>query len=141
MSANRFLVESFNRPWNATPFPGVSNKVLRIFEDGSGVIELVQIAKGAALPPHRHLVRQSAYFISGVGQALDGSIMNAGTYGEVPPGERHGTRAVEEVVLLNIFNGMVTWFLDDGDVVLPRGDGTFANLGQVTAFGTKSLPW
>src|SRR5262245_57934145 len=114
MSTNRFLKESQNHPWVATPFPGVSHKVLRVHEDATGVIELVQISKGAALPPHRHLVMQSAFFISGDAQALDGTIIHPGTYAEVPPGERHGTKAIDDVVLLNMFNGNVTWLLDDG---------------------------
>jgi quercetin dioxygenase-like cupin family protein len=139
MSSNRFLKESHHLPWVDTPFAGVSHKVLRIRENASGVIELTRIAKGAALPPHRHLVTQSAYFLSGVGKALDGTILNAGSYAEVPAGERHGTSAIEEVILLNMFSGMVSWLLDNGDVFLLRDNGTFASLGRVTEFGTKGI--
>jgi quercetin dioxygenase-like cupin family protein len=139
MSKNRFLSESHNMPWKETPFPGVTDKVLRIREDSTGVVELVRIAKGAALPAHRHLVTQSAFFLSGVAESLDGQIINAGSYAEVPPGERHGTKAIEEVVLLNMFNGAVTWFLDDGNVFLLKNDGNFAKLGKVQEFGTKHL--
>ncbi len=139
MSSNRFLSESHNLPWNETPFPGVTDKVLRIREDATGVVELVRIAKGAALPAHRHLVTQSAFFLSGVAESLDGKIIKAGSYAEVPPGERHGTKAIEEVVLLNMFNGAVTWFLDDGDVFMLRNDGNFVKLGKVHGFGTKHL--
>ncbi len=140
MSSNRFLAESHKLAWEATPFAGVTHKVLRVHDDATGVIELVRIAKNHALPPHRHLVMQAAYFMSGVAKAIDGSIINAGTYAEVPPGERHGTTAVEEVILLNMFNGNVSWFLDDGEVVLLKNDGTFATLGHVTPFAKAALP-
>jgi len=140
VSSNRFLAESHNLAWKATPFQGVHNKVLRIHDDATGVIELVRIEKNQSLPPHRHMVTQSAYFLSGVAKALDGSIINAGTYAEVPPGERHGTTALEEVILLNMFNGNVSWFLDDGEVIMLKNDGTFATLGHVTPFATKGLP-
>jgi quercetin dioxygenase-like cupin family protein len=141
MSSNRFLAESHDLPWAETPFKGVSHKVLRFHEDATGVIELTRIEKGAALPPHRHLVTQAAFFISGVGQALDGATIKAGTYAEVPAGERHGTKAIEEVVLLNFFNGMVTWLLDDGETFLLKSDGSFGRLGRISeGFGTRGLP-
>jgi quercetin dioxygenase-like cupin family protein len=134
------LTDSKSLPWIESPFPGVSLKVLRVGEDASQVVDLTRIAKGAALPPHRHLVAQRAYFLSGVGQTLDGTTLEAGSYGEVPPGVRHGTKAIEEVVLLNFFDGMVSWFLDDGDVFVLRDNGTFATLGKVARLGTKNLP-
>ena len=135
-----YLTNLRSSPWINSPFPGVSNKFLRIGENASQVVDLTRIKKGAALPPHRHLVAQRAYFLSGVGESLDGTRIEAGSYGEVPPGVRHGTKAIEEVVILNFFDGMVSWFLDDGDVFVLRGDGTFASLGKVADLGTKTLP-
>jgi quercetin dioxygenase-like cupin family protein len=140
MSKLRFLAYSHRLPWNATPFAGVSHKVLRIGEGASGAIDLTRIEKGAALPPHRHLVMQRAFFVSGIGEALDGTKLEAGSYAEVPPGDRHGTRAIEEVVILNFFDGRVSWILDDGEVFLLKGDGTYATLGKVAALGNHGLP-
>jgi len=59
---------------------------------------------------------QRAYFLSGLGEALDGTVIQPGSYAELPAGARHGTRAIEETVILNVFEGIVSWFLDDGDV-------------------------
>jgi hypothetical protein len=84
---------------------------------------------------------QRAFVLSGHGQALDGTRLPQGTYAEVPAGERHGTRAIEEeVIMLNFFDGRVSWILDDGDVFLLKGDGTLAAMGKLAGLGTSGLP-
>jgi quercetin dioxygenase-like cupin family protein len=139
-----FLADSESLPWNETPFPGISEKILKISDkvgDGAfGVIDLTRISEGSRLPPHRHLVAQQSYFLEGLGEALDGTMIKAGSYAEVPPGVRHGTKAVEgDVVILNFFDGMVSWVLDDGNVFALRGDGSFATLGKMNPLGDKDL--
>jgi mannose-6-phosphate isomerase-like protein (cupin superfamily) len=139
-----FLADSEGLPWNETPFPGISEKILKIGDDvgnrALGVIDLTRITEGYSLPPHRHLVAQQSYFLEGLGQALDGTMIKAGSYAEVPPGVRHGTKAVEgDVVILNFFDGMVTWVLDDGNVFALRSDGSFAALGKMEPLGNKDL--
>lgn len=133
------LAESQDMPWVRSPFPGISHKILRIGGVAERVVELTRIEKGAALPPHRHLIMQHTYFLSGIGQALDGKTLEPGSYAEVPPGVRHGTKAIEEAVLLNFWESTVNWFLDDGSVFVLRSDGTFADLGKVSPFGAHSL--
>jgi anti-sigma factor ChrR (cupin superfamily) len=78
----RNVLDSKSLPWIESPFPGVSLKVLRVGEDASQVVDLTRITKGAALPPHRHLLAQRAYFLSGIGQTVDGITLEAGSYGE-----------------------------------------------------------
>jgi quercetin dioxygenase-like cupin family protein len=133
------LTNSNALSWIKSPFPGVSHKFLRIGDSESGSIDLTLIEKGAALPPHRHLVLQRAYFLSGRGQALDGTVLEAGSYAEVPAGARHGTMAIEETVILNVFEGIVSWLLDDGAVFLLKQDGTFDDLGKVAHLGGSGL--
>src|SRR5271166_6765940 len=99
MTMTFLLNDSSSLPWKDSPFPGISHKFLKIGEEAC--VDLTRIAAGAALPPHRHLVRQRSFFVAGVGQALDGTPLPTGSYAEVPPGARHGTRADEEVVILN----------------------------------------
>jgi quercetin dioxygenase-like cupin family protein len=138
--ARFYLADSDSREWAETPFPGVHEKILRMGEGGLGVIDLTRITEGAGLPPHRHLVAQQSYFLEGLGQALDGTMIKAGSYAEVPPGVRHGTRAIEgDVVILNFFDGLVTWVLDEGDMFALRSDGSFANLGKMAPLGDKNL--
>lgn len=140
MRDSRFhLADSERIPWSESPFDGVSHKFLKIGEGPSGVIDLTRIAEGAALPPHRHMGAQHSYFLTGLGEALDGTMIKAGSYAEVPAGVRHGTKAIEEVNVLNFFDGMVAWFLDDGDVFALRDDGSFAALGKVDRLGNDSL--
>jgi quercetin dioxygenase-like cupin family protein len=133
------LTESQGMPWLPSPFRGISHKFLRIGGDAERVVELTRIEKGAALPPHRHVIMQHTYFLSGRGEALDGKALEPGSYAEVPPGARHGTKAIEEVVLLNFWESAVSWFLDDGSVFVLRSDGSFADLGKVASFDAQSL--
>ncbi len=135
------LNNSQNVPWTKSRFLGVSHKFLKLTEDAPQVVDLTLIEKGSSLPPHRHLVMQRSYIVSGTGEALDGTRLEAGSYAEVPPGVRHGTTALDDdVVILNFWESMVTWFLDDGDVVVLQRDGSLASLGKVAAFGDKALP-
>lgn len=133
------LADSHSLPWRNSPFPGVSHKFLRIRDSDLGVVDLTRIEKGAALPPHRHLVMQRAYFLSGLGEALDGTQIYPGSYAEVPAGARHGTKAIEETVILNVFEGVVSWFLDDGSVFVLGEDGAFTDLGKTARLDQKNL--
>src|SRR5206468_486681 len=91
-----FLSDTEKIPWRRSPFPGVSQHFLKIGEGAFGVIDVTRVEKGAALPPHRHLVRQRAFFLRGVAETLYGTRIEAGSYCEVPPGVRHGNKAIEE---------------------------------------------
>ena len=133
------LNDSNTVSWKDLPFPGISHKFLKIGEDAC--VDLTRIESGAALPPHRHFVRQRSFFVSGVGRGLDETPLPVGSYAEVPPGARHGTRAIEEVVILNVFDGLVTWLLDDGQVFVLTREGRLEGLGKVNEFGPKRLPY
>jgi quercetin dioxygenase-like cupin family protein len=141
MHVSRFhLADSERLSWVESPFPGVSHKILKVGDNGFGVVDLTRIDEGAGLPPHRHAVAQRSFFLRGIGEALDGTTITPGSYAEVPPGVRHGTKSVEgELVILNFFDGIATWFLDDGDVFAVRPSGEFERLGQLERFGDERL--
>jgi quercetin dioxygenase-like cupin family protein len=141
MHVSRFhLADSERLSWVESPFSGVSHKILKVGENGFGVVDLTRIDEGAGLPPHRHAVAQRSFFLQGIGEALDGTTITPGSYAEVPPGVRHGTKAVEgELVILNFFDGIATWFLDDGDVFAVRPSGEFQRLGRLERFGNERL--
>jgi quercetin dioxygenase-like cupin family protein len=134
-----FLSNSESVSWRQSPFDGVSQHFLKIGEGAYGVVDVTRIAKGAATPPHRHLVRQRAFFLSGIAETLHGTRIQAGSYCEVPPGERHGNKAIEELLILNVFDGPVTWLLDEGDVYVLREDKSYVNLGRMAPLGTQNL--
>jgi quercetin dioxygenase-like cupin family protein len=134
------LANSESLSWVESPFAGVSHKMLKVGHHGFGVVDLTRIDEGAGLPPHRHAVAQRSFFLRGIAEALDGTTIMPGSYAEVPPGARHGTKSVEgELVILNFFDGIATWFLDDGDIFAVRANGEFTRLGKLESLGHESL--
>jgi quercetin dioxygenase-like cupin family protein len=143
-----YLAKSEKHAWADSPFEGVSEKILKVGtrvgerddDLAYDVVELTKIAEGASLPPHRHLGTQLSFFLEGTGRGLDGTTIPSGSYAEIPSGLRHGTTAVNgDVVILNFFEGAVTWILDEGDMFSLRGDGSFARVGKMSPLGTRNL--
>jgi quercetin dioxygenase-like cupin family protein len=133
------IVASETMEWVQSPFPGVSYKFLNADPGGTAVVNLLRMEKGAIVPPHRHSSPQLSYILSGRVKVLDGSYISAGSYVEVPAGVRHGSQAEEEVLWLDVFPGLLTWFLDDGRVFNLSRDATFNELGTVRPLGSDNM--
>jgi hypothetical protein len=64
---------------------------------------------------------------------LDGSIIEAGTYLEIPPGVRHGATALEECVFHDSYDGSLVWVEDSGVTTSVNSSGGFDTLGTMNA--------
>jgi hypothetical protein len=125
--------------WSPSPWPGVFYKFLRLGAGGYDVVDLLKIEKGVTLLPHRHSGPQSSYLISGRAKTFSGQILDSGSWIHIPAGLRHGHVAEEEVVWIDFFPGLLTWFLDDGSVFNLKADGNFVSRGAIHALGASSL--
>jgi anti-sigma factor ChrR (cupin superfamily) len=86
------IVQSADRPWKATRFPGVEFKLL--FEDkSSGIFTgLFRWAPGAELPYHEHAALEQTYVLEGGLIDHEGEL-TAGGYAARPAQSRHVAKA------------------------------------------------
>ncbi len=97
-------------PWLPTPIPGVTMKFLDIDARSRRARTLVQLAAGAAYPPHRHEGDEETLVISGA-MHIEGRVMMAGDYCIARVGTVHGALTAPEGA---IFMAIVC--LDDAPV-------------------------
>jgi len=105
---------------------------------GSGtpaVVTLRKITAGSSMPPHTHFTTERNYLISGRAQLLDGTIIEAGTYLEIPAGTRHGATALEDSVWLDSYDGSLVWVEDSGTMISVNSNGGFDNIGTASQGG------
>ncbi|OJU64024.1 MAG: hypothetical protein BGO01_17955 [Armatimonadetes bacterium 55-13] len=105
---------------------------LKITTGAAGVVALRKLAAGASMPPHTHPVIERNYLVSGRAQLLDGTIIEAGTYLEIPAGTRHGATALEDSVWMDTYEGSLVWVEDSGQMISVSSGGTFEVVGEVS---------
>jgi anti-sigma factor ChrR (cupin superfamily) len=110
------IVQSADRPWKATKFPGVEFKLL--FEDqSSGLFTgLFRWAPGAELPYHEHAALEQTYVLEGGLIDHEGEL-TAGGYAARPAGSRHVAKASAAGCLnISFFLRPNLFFDDEGGV-------------------------
>lgn len=117
-----------SQDWVSSPFPGVAYSFLKIGV-GSQVVTMRKVAAGASMPPHTHPIVERNYLVSGQAQLLDGTIINAGTYLEIPAGTRHGATAITESIWMDTYEGSLVWVEDSGQMISVNAQGGFEVLG------------
>jgi len=125
--------------WQRSPWPGVHYKFLQIGPGARNIIDLLKVEAGVALRPHRHAVVQRSFLVAGKAKTSDGRVLNAGSWITIPAGARHGHVAVEEVLWVDFFPGLLTWFMDDGKVYILSADGRFNDLGRLKRLGKRPI--
>lgn len=107
-------------PWMASPTPGRTSKLLRVFGD-RGFAELIRMDPGTAMPLHRHGGDVHAWNLEGERRLHTGERIAAGGYVHEAPGTVDWWKAIgdEPLVALVVVMGAVE-FLGPGDTVTAR---------------------
>lgn len=127
------VFSSTNPEWVPSPFPGVAYQFLKLGGSAPTVVALRRIDAGASMPAHLHTTVERNYLVSGRAQLLDGSIIEAGAYMEIPAGVRHGATALEECVFHDSYDGALVWVEDSGAMTSVTSTGSFESLGTMNA--------
>ena len=99
--ASRY-VDVDSLPWQDTPFPGVTIKVLMEDPDTGMLTSLTRLAPGAELPLHEHVGLEQTFVLEGYLQDDEGTV-HTGNYVWRPAGSQHVARAPEGCLALGIF--------------------------------------
>jgi 2,4'-dihydroxyacetophenone dioxygenase len=108
MNQHETLIHTAEGAWREKSLPGLSEMRLWSNPETGASIALVRFAKGAGIPePHRHASNQFMFCLSGLYEYTASGIRLApGDFYWNPRGHVHGpTRALEEAVLLEIYDG------------------------------------
>jgi quercetin dioxygenase-like cupin family protein len=135
-----FSSTSGGSAWVPSPFSGISYSFLKLGGSDPAVVTLRKIAAGSTMPPHRHPNIERNYLISGRAQLLDGSIIEAGAYMEIPAGVRHGATALEECVFHDSYDGSLVWVEDSGTMTAVNSNGDFVPFGSMPPLSSANLP-
>lgn len=121
-----------NDDWVASPFAGVAYNFLKIGTGNPAVVTLRKVTAGSSMPPHTHPNTERNYLVSGKAQLLDGTIIEAGTYVEIPAGVRHGATAIEDTIWMDSYDGSLVWVEDSGTMTAVNANGGFDVIGTIT---------
>ena len=110
--------------WNQIPAEQLNPQVSRrvIHTDGLTIARLT-IAKGAAVPAHRHVNEQVATVEKGALKFdLDGQeiVLNAGQSLAIPPNVPHGVVALEDTLVVDVFTPRRQDWIDGDDSYLRK---------------------
>jgi quercetin dioxygenase-like cupin family protein len=118
LSAPARQADSQSLPWIPSPVPGKSSRPLRFLRGNRGFVELLRMAPGVAMPPHRHTGETHAFNLSGARRLARGELIGPGGYVYEPPGHVDSWEVVggEPLVLLVVVMGEVHMLAPDGHV-------------------------
>jgi anti-sigma factor ChrR (cupin superfamily) len=85
----RYTVFAGDRPWTATPLPGIESKVLSVDTARGVVTMLIRASAGAVYPSHRHSGPEECYVIRG-SVVIDGRVLRAGDFHHADADSDHG---------------------------------------------------
>ena len=140
LGGNSMVFTSTTDPeWVPSPFPGVAYKFLKLGGSAPAVVALRKIDAGANMPPHLHTTIERNYLISGKAQLLDGTVIEAGNYMEIPAGVRHGLTAIEECTFHDSYDGALVWVDDAGAMIFVNTSGGFDSHGTMNAPNGQNL--
>jgi 2,4'-dihydroxyacetophenone dioxygenase len=93
-------------------------KPLRFLSDGRGFVELLRMAPGTAMPPHRHTGEVHVLHLAGQRRLCTGEIVSTGDYVHEPAGSTDAWDVVGEESLLAmvVVMGDVEFLAPDGSV-------------------------
>ena len=125
-ASDALLVRSAELPWVPSPVPGKDAKPLCFLRDGAGFVELLRMAAGVAMPPHRHTGATHVFQLEGQRRLADGTVLGPGDYVCEPPGHVDAWAVIGDVpmVALVVVLGDVEDLAPDGSV---RGRATTAS--------------
>ena len=99
--ASRY-VEVADLPWQDTPWPGISKKVLLEDVESGLTTLLMRWEPGAELSYHEHVRIEQTYMLEG-SLVDDEGEATAGNFVWRPPGSRHSARSPEGALMLAFF--------------------------------------
>jgi len=110
--------------WNQLPAEQLNPQVTRrvIHTDGMTIARLF-LAKGAAVPAHRHVSEQVATVEKGALKFdLDGQeiVVSAGQSLAIPPNVPHGVVALEDTIIVDVFTPRRQDWIDGDDSYLRK---------------------
>jgi 2,4'-dihydroxyacetophenone dioxygenase len=112
------FVANADLPWVPSAMPGKSSKLLRVFADDRGFVELLRMEPGVSMPLHRHTGEIHAYNLSGSRVLCTGEVIGPGDYVYEPPGNVDWWKIVGDapMVALAIVMGTVEFLGPGGEV-------------------------
>jgi quercetin dioxygenase-like cupin family protein len=118
LSAVPRRTDSASLPWIPSPVPGKSSRPLRFLRGNRGFVELLRMASGVAMPPHRHTGETHAFNLSGSRRLCSGEVIGPGGYVYEPPGSVDSWEVVGDapLILLVVVMGEVHMLASDGHV-------------------------
>lgn len=121
-----FLSRSDELPWVPSPMAGKSAKPLCFLRGDAGFVELLRMAPGLAMLPHRHTGTTHVFQLEGHRRLADGTVLCPGDYVCEPPGHVDTWTIVGDtpMVALVVVFGEVEMLGLDGSV---RGRATAAS--------------
>lgn len=129
------LLNTEELEWKSTPFSGIFYKFMVIDSQGGRILDLLKVEKDHEVKPHTHKIPQMSYLISGTALGWDESNQDfsielpAGTFSNIPSGEMHGFKAVEECIWHDYFGGgKLDIDQHNGNVYLLSQDGSFEKI-------------
>jgi len=125
-ASDALLARSADLPWVPSPVSGKDAKPLCFLRDDAGFVELLRMAPGVAMPPHRHTGATHVFQLEGHRRLAGGTVLGPGDYVCEPAGHVDAWTVIGDVpmVALVVVLGDVEDLAPDGSV---RGRATTAS--------------
>lgn len=94
------LVRSVDLPWVPSPVPGKDAKPLCFLRGDAGFVELLRMAPGVVMPPHRHTGATHVFQLEGHRRLADGTVVGPGDYVCEPAGHVDAWTVVGDVTMV-----------------------------------------